>query len=905
MVVPPDSGGPSGGRGGRTRRINSSMDKFNKIIDLTAGLTHITTMNPHIPGVTAYGTQAQEMWQDKARWTDRAMGVIREWASSKHLKSNEERERFSNFLFEADRRSETLERRLNEDEMAELREEFGISNDAYALAEMIWTTFNEALTEVENALVDDLESRLVEGDTVEIAKTINEVRRDFSAMRNRNYMPHSRFGSYTVTGFAQEAMTLDDVEYKRGQTVFFGTYNTEKEALNARADLEKEYGSGVRFGVGMLEDTTRELLDLPPTLAKLIENKLDLNAKQQRELQELQAILAPGQSFRKRFVQRQGTPGYSKDSLRVFSDYMQKFAGHLSRIKHVPRLERSIGLMKESAQMIRQQGGNSVKREKLIKWYEEHLNYMLDPGNELTSIRAIGFLWYLGFNPKSAVVNATQIPMVTYPYLAQEYNDISATAAISRATYAVTKAQFTEKGMNPDYVRAVDELIKRGIIDESLATELAALAEGGFLARAPGGFAQKLGLTSPENTLRVQKFFEWGALMFQAVEKMNRRITAIAAYDLARKSGATHEQAVDKAHEAVRETQYEYMRFNRPKMMRGPILSNVTMFWQYMTNTMWFIAQNKQAAARYMIIMFMLGGLEGIPLMGNLLDLLDAGTKKFKEIAGWSDPKAGAREFLWELVRELDDNPMIGDVYDSHIFMNGYSSRLFGMYDISASIQMGRMIPGTEYLATDLNPKTEILGGMAQLAGATANMPISIAQAVWSDDPDVWKRAEGALPSFAGSISAGMRYMIRGEETDRMGAQVAEFEWPDSVQSWAEVTGRLSGFPLTRVNEERDRRFASYDAIQYYSQRHNSLMKMLNYAFDNDDADRMDEAIKQIQKFNETVPFPEMMIQIDTIERSMQEAEKRRMMRETGLAEQQKYIRLQWDREERRGGGEE
>ena len=47
-----------------------------------------------------------------------------------------------------------------------------------------------------------------------------------------------------------------------------------------------------------------------------------------------------------------------------------------------------------------------------------HYEYIMNPGNELQSVRAAGFFFLLGFNIKSAVVNLLQIPQVGYPYLA-------------------------------------------------------------------------------------------------------------------------------------------------------------------------------------------------------------------------------------------------------------------------------------------------------------------------------------------------------------------------------------------------------------------------------------------------------------------------------------------------------
>ena len=152
-VVPPRRNGGIRAPQDRSRRINSAIDTFNRFIQYTAGLTHISDMNKHIPGVENYRQAAFDLWRDKMRWTERAAEVLRDWANGQYLKGKKQREQFAEFMFAADARSDELGRGLREEELRELAREHEITDEGLELAQKVWGTFREALGEVEAAVI--------------------------------------------------------------------------------------------------------------------------------------------------------------------------------------------------------------------------------------------------------------------------------------------------------------------------------------------------------------------------------------------------------------------------------------------------------------------------------------------------------------------------------------------------------------------------------------------------------------------------------------------------------------------------------------------------------------------------------------------------------------------------------
>ncbi|MGQ0654713.1 MAG: ADP-ribosyltransferase-containing protein [Betaproteobacteria bacterium] len=119
------------------------------------------------------------------------------------------------------------------------------------------------------------------------------------------------------------------------------------------------------------------------------------------------AIKAKG--FRKHFLGSGNVPGYSGDFERAIADYVTGMAGYLARRKHREAWDEAIA------------GIPAVKR-RLRDYASKYRDYMQSPQEELHLLRQIGFIYYLGMIPASAIANLTQVPLVSAPYLAQFVN---------------------------------------------------------------------------------------------------------------------------------------------------------------------------------------------------------------------------------------------------------------------------------------------------------------------------------------------------------------------------------------------------------------------------------------------------------------------------------------------------
>ena len=193
-------------------------------------------------------------------------------------------------------------------------------------------------------------------------------------------------------------------------------------------------------------------------------------------------------------LQRKGIAGYNTNVVRVTADYFARVSGAIARAEHGQELKEAIeGMRAYQRQMdARGDGGNANRMANLTNWAQSHYDYLLQPGDEYASIRSAGFFVYLGFNAKSAIVNLTQLPLVTQPYLAARYSEVASIAALTEAMNDTRKLVAGGK-LDPELLQMWEELKARHIIDEGMTTMLAGLANDrtlmGMSANSFGGEA--------------------------------------------------------------------------------------------------------------------------------------------------------------------------------------------------------------------------------------------------------------------------------------------------------------------------------------------------------------------------------------------------------------------------------
>lgn len=891
-----NGGGGGSWLGPRVRDgVRQASDTFNWIIGQTAGFLNIAELNPHIAGLV-HSQRGGESYRDatyrandiKNRWTSRAHDLALSMLKAvPWTKSEVWMSKFNGFVFEADAMSNKLERKLTIDELATLQKKYGVSDKDVTYAARMWEFYRDSVTAVENVRVRQLVAMAAEDKitAADLATELEIVKRDFDALRNRNYMPHTRFGQYVVHARSMRDNFVVNDYYtakKSNDTVSFEIYENEKDALAAAKSLERQYGKSVYIEpINVIEDDmTQMMLGFDHRMVEHLLRGLKLSDEQKRVITENIIKASPTEGFRKKMTRRKGIPGHSQNSIRVFADYAARFSNFISRMETVDAVDAAIEEMKGTMKDFSLSPKAGLKRSKIINWIERHRDYMMNPGNELAALRAAGFIWYLGAVPKSALVNTLQLPMVAYPYLASQYGDVGAVRELAKGMKDVVAQVTRGKPLSAEEEMMMKRL--EGLLNESFASMLGGLQEGSILQKMTGG----RWISDEKTALLINQAQEVAGFMFTAAEQFNRRSVALATYRLARAKGDTEGEAIVKARSAIENTQFEYARFNRPELMRGK-KSVFFLFQQYVSNMMYFLGKSGQGRSRYLMLALLLGGLQGFPGAEMVYDMVDWFVTKYKEHFGYKNPKMQVRAELREFITQLHEMaPWLPGETD--VYMRGLAAHL-GPYDISGSVSFGRPIAGTDFLNREnMTPRDKLIEAGIQLSGPLVAIPSNIALALGSDDPDMQRRFEKAMPAAVANLSKFSRWVASGKETDYQGNQTLKFDW-QNPQHVAEVVGQAAGFAPSRLTEQRQKQWIVKEAIDYYKGRAAVLNGALDDAIKAGDGVAIERAKAAYQAFKEDIPHPSLMPESAAIKASIEQKATKRALAALGLGTERKY----------------
>lgn len=321
--------------------------------------------------------------------------------------------------------------------------------------------------------------------------------------------------------------------------------------------------------------------NLPPTrqfrdVIKLLEEKLprDPNTKEMTDsakdaLNEVYGTwltMFPTQSIMQNFRPRKGTLGFREDSLANFAEVGSRMAMNVAQFESIQSIDKAINAAKGAR-------GKHPNAKDNAAWesIQYRVPFLKNPVQKDGFVGALAaksgylsYVYYLIGNPSTAIANYMQLPIIAVPVLGSRYGYTETTAAFSKATYMYFKGGYD------DNTTMANPLTGKSMADRSimgdkskLSPEHRELFEAGLEQSAfTRTTAQELlevrrkGLSDPTSmSLRVQT---WLSRMFTNVERHNREVTLLAAYELARKGSSTrkkleHAEAIEEAIKAVEE----------------------------------------------------------------------------------------------------------------------------------------------------------------------------------------------------------------------------------------------------------------------------------------------------------------------------------------------------------------
>lgn len=664
---------------------------------------------------------------------------------------------------------------------------------------------------------DDERAVALEAEQLRLAHTKTQVERIFAQAKNlkkAGYAPLMRFGEYTVTAQEIDPATGNLIRNEEGKpgTLYFGKFETQAEANKALRELKEEYEGrdDVKVDAGHGNPIKHELYNgVTPETLELFADAI--GAKHAAD--DYIRLTKAERSALKRRLERKGTPGFSTDLTRVLSSFVTSNARHASQQFYMSAINRAIKYIPK------EKGDVQQEAQKLKK-------FVVDPDDAGALGASLMFAWFIGGSPAAAVINLTQPGMMTLPYLSQ-YGMVMAEAELSKAVpYAMGGKEITDK----DLRAALKKASLEGVVDAQEIFHLYAMSS----RQLATGTKTQAALTL------------WGS-MFSAVEVFNRRLTFIAAWNMAVKNGEKSPYAF--AIRAVNQTQGIYNKVNRPNFARSSLGRAVFTFKTYgiayleLAARMWKSGPNGKRAVLLMLAILMLAsGEEGLPFSKLLDDLIDT----IGQMAGFdTNMRRNKRRLAYEILGKTG-----GD-----LFLYGAST--FLPLDFGGRLGMGNVVPGTEML----KPSSGVFNirSLAEVIGPTAGAGRQVGDFVEAaTEGNYGKALENIAPKGIRDVISGVRMWIDGHATDAKGRKVVDVGLGDAV-----VKG--VGFNPTKVAQEHRKTMPIQQDIALQKRTESAIVdQWARGVADGDDA-MVNDAMKRRDNWNESNPKTPIAIRITQI----------------------------------------
>ena len=493
-----------------------------------------------------------------------------------------------------------------------------------------------------------------------------------------------------------------------------------------------------------------------------------------------------------------------------------------------------------------------------------------------TKLTALGFLWFLSTSPAAGVLNLTQTAVSAYPILRARFAGAGAGMELLKAAKEYASSPWL--GMGGDSVNRYMSKLRNEKIDgkeSDMIGERAAMEyfqSIGMFSKTRTRELQGLSDAGTAYSARQEQILEITGWIFHKTEEMNRAVTAMAVYRLARKKYAgnkgmtlqeQHNKAVEDADELVEMSHYDYTNTNRPRFMQGDMSRVVFLFRNYSLNMTYRLMRDfrdgvwkndnitkearKEARSRLL-------GIIGM-------------TTLFAGVGGWP--------MIW--MAEVIANNMLGDDDDPFDSKTGLRKLIYDATEKHIAEGWGETVanavmkgPWSELTGTDLstraslnnlwireipeNVKGDFPGLMTHLSGEMLGpiwgMGMNMAGGfndIQSGHPD--RGVEKLMPKFVSDGLKSIRFATQGAQTYNR----------DMILSPEEFTApalfmQAAGFTPTQLATRYEQNRAVKDMEIRLKDRRQDLLNQLFMAWRIGDRKTAAETLKSITQWNKAQP---------------------------------------------------
>lgn len=693
-------------------------------------------------------------------------------------------------------------------------------------------TYRQHMRDVRSAIKERIERAGMSSDRK--AAMLKRMDDEFFGHIKGVYFPLARFGQYVVV--------VKDAE---GKTASVSRAETMAEADAMRGQMLSAFPKDKGFSVGKVlkaKDFAAERDTVGRGFMEQLYGVLDkqgMDAAQRAELEDALGQLylssLPDLSWAKHGIHRKGTAGFSQDARRAFAQNVFHGASYLAKLRYGDQLQDQLGEMQRRVdQGAGDAGFDSVKGQQVVDEMVKRHDAAMNPKTSAlsTALTSVGFMFHLGLSPASAMVNLTQTALVAYPVMGARWGFRKSGAALLKASQEAVRGKNDITGsLSPDEKAAYDEAVRSGVIDVTMAHDLAGIAQG-----EDRNVSHKL--------RPVMNAASW---MFHHAEKFNRQVTFMAAYRLAREAGADQHQGYQQAVQATYDGHFDYSANNRPRVMQGNVARVLLLFKQYGQNMVYTLVRNAQqalaaakpedrAAARKALAGLltthaMAAGVLGLPMVTTLLAAAS--------MLGGDDDEP------WDAQVAMQN--MLADAFGqkpAEVLSHGLSR--LTPWDISGRVGLDRLIlPDVQ---EGLEGQRLGESAMAAALGPVAGIGINALKGLQEMSEGRYQRGlETMAPSVLRGPLKAWRYETEGVK-DKTGIVVQ-----DQVDA-AAVAGQAVGFSPSSVRNAYEGKAAIVGQDRALQARRSALVEQFAMAAMAKDEEGKAEAREAIQRFNEKNP---------------------------------------------------
>lgn len=719
------------------------------------------------------------------------------------------------------------------------------------------------------------------GNKSQAATAYQKILKELSLVRVDHYAPLFREGPFWL-------------QYDINGETKKEAFETEAELNYARQQLEAKGATKIDFYL-RADQLTSDNVPSGTMLADIIKIMQDNQAgsKAIDDLIQLVVKAMPEASILKSRQRRAGIGGYIDNAAYVFDRVSSNTARQLGRMQYGPELQRILKDMKETVDSAR--GDTNRYGGELIKEFDGRRDFAMNPTlTAFSQYASSGAFYYnLAGNISSAVINTLQTPLVVFPQLGGEYGFKNAGAALNNARKLYMSSGFTRKiteltgevseaqnefetlnRMGFKAMTSIENLVNKGQYTQ-YAGLIGAMKDRGLLTTSTARSAlssennNSSGYDSANKLVRQTTLV--GSFMFHHAERMNREITAVAAYDLemtklkdpkySKMSDAEKQnQAINKALAMVEYSHGAGSTMSGPSLGQSDI-GKVLMVFKRFAFSMY-----------YMLFDTMMRSLPTKGATGEQLEAIKAARRQLVGIYGMSALFAGAKGLPLYWIAELAYNMFQDeDEDDFDTVMRGFLGDFFykGPVNYFTNLSIADRVGWTDLIWREQKGDSSGASAVAQFIETLGGAPVSIINSVLRGKDLIaegqWERGiEAILPVSMRNILKGGRYAIEGANTLR-GDAVGD------VNGYNAAMQVLGFAPADLMKQYEENAYMTEKGKAIKSIEKNALKKYYA-AMREGDADGMMDAREKL--FELGAKYPELGISEKTISQSVKARER-------------------------------